>query len=580
MRNLCWFLLLLFLVAGGFAQSNSYLFVWAGDDAKKSSDFLAVLDADAKSPRYGQAVASVAVPGPSGTPHHTELEMPEGSFLLANAFESGRTMLFDLRDPLHPSLVTAFGDLDGYMHPHTYVRLANGHVLATFQYHGGHDPKSDGGGLVEFDEHGHLIRSSSAMDAAGKGELIRPYSLVVVPALDRVVSTNTSMHRKDDGVTRTVQVWRLSDLKLLRTIVLPTGPLGSENLLPGEPRLMADGKTVLVHTFRCGLYEMEGIDTERPSVRHLKTFDGKICAVPLRIGHYWIQTLFSAPALAAYDISDLAHVREVSRVTFDDGQKPHWIAADADGRRIVLNSGEYGDHRLFIVNFDPQTGALKLDEQFRDSGSDKPGVSMDGKSWPHGFHGDAYPHGTVFSLPAAAVKSAATTDIMGLYRRYTEAAIHFDIATLRAMTADDAVWTLFGQTLVGKEQVLGPNEFDAGMQTELEYSNAVVKGNAVEFELTERNCVLRALGTKELHHYVRFVFENSLVKRKELRKDSPTAKQLAPRQMELLVKWAREKHPDDFAKLSDSKGNTIYSRETGALTCKLVNEWAASKALD
>jgi hypothetical protein len=182
MRHLCCFVLLLSCAGRGYAQSSSYLFVWAGDDAKKSSDFLAVLDADAKSPHYGQVVASVAVPGPGGMPHHTEMEMPEDGFLLANAFESGRTMLFDLRDPLHPSLKTSFGDLDGYMHPHTYVRLPNGHVLATFQYHGGHEPKSDGGGLVEFDERGHFIRSSSAMDPAAKGELIRPYSLVVVPA--------------------------------------------------------------------------------------------------------------------------------------------------------------------------------------------------------------------------------------------------------------------------------------------------------------------------------------------------------------------------------------------------------------
>ena len=248
------------------------------------------------------------------------------------------------------------------------------------------------------------------MDAAAKGELIRPYSLVVVPALDRIVSTNTSMHYKSDGETRTVQVWRLSDLKLLRTLVLPPGPRGSEQQAPGEARLLADGKTVLVHTFSCGLYQMEGIDTDQPSVRHLKTFDGEQCDVPLRIGHYWVQTLSSVHSLSVYDISDLAHIREVSRVTFDDKQKPHWIAADADGRRIVLNSGEYGDHRLFIVNFDPKTGALTLDGHFRDAGSERPGVSMDGKSWPHGFRGDAYPHGTVFSRPAAAVKSASTRD--------------------------------------------------------------------------------------------------------------------------------------------------------------------------
>jgi hypothetical protein len=409
MRNICWFILFLCATVA-CAQSNSYLFVWSGDDAKQSNDFLAVLDADSKSPHYGQVVASVAVPGPTGTPHHTELEMPEDGFLLANAFESGRTMVFDLREPLHPSLVTSFGDLDGYMHPHTYVRLPNGHVLAAFQYHGGHEPKSDGGGIVELDERGHLIRSGSAMDAAAKSELIRPYSLVVVPALDRIVSTNMSMHFKSDGETRTVQIWRLSDLKLLRTLVLPPGPRGSEQEAPGEPSLLANGKTVLVHTFNCGLYQLDGIETDQPSVRNVKTFDGELCGVPLRIGHYWVQTLSSAHVLAAYDISDLAHIREVSRITFDGKQQPHWISPSEDGSRIVLNSGEYGDHRLFMVNFDTQTGTLTLDERFRDAGSAHAGVSMDGKSWPHGFHGDAYPHGTVFSRPGVATKGASVGD--------------------------------------------------------------------------------------------------------------------------------------------------------------------------
>jgi len=406
MRNLFRVVVLILCVARGYGQSNSYLFVWAGDDAKKSGDFLAVIDADSKSAHYGQAAASVAVPGPTGTPHHTEAAMPGDGFLLANAFESGRTMLFDLREPLHPSLVTSFGDLDGYMHPHTYVRLANGNVLGTFQYHGGHGPKADGGGLVEFDERGHLIRSGSAMDPAAKGELIRPYSLVVVPALDRIVSTNTSMHFKSDGETRTVQVWRLSDLKLLRTVVLPPGPRGTEQQAPGEPLLMADGKTVLVHTFFCGLYQMEGLDTDKPSAKLLKTFDGEQADVPLLMGHYWVQSLSSVHAVAAYDISDLSQIREVSRLTFDDKQKPHWISAEEGGRRIVVNSGEYGDHRLFMVNFDPQRGALSLDKTFRDAGSEQAGISMDGKSWPHGFKGDAYPHGTVFSRTGAIQSTA------------------------------------------------------------------------------------------------------------------------------------------------------------------------------
>lgn len=49
-------------------------------------------------------------------------------------------------------------------------------------------------------------------------------------------------------------------------------------------------------------------------------------------------------------------------------------------RRTVLNSGECGDYRLFVVHFDPQTGSLTLDKRFHDAGSENPGVSMDGKS--------------------------------------------------------------------------------------------------------------------------------------------------------------------------------------------------------
>jgi hypothetical protein len=50
---------------------------------------------------------------------------------------------------------------------------------------------------------------------------------------------------------------------------------------------------------------------------------------------------------------------------------------------MVLNSGEYGDHRLFMVNFDPKAGALTLDGRFRDASSERAGVSMDAKTWPH-----------------------------------------------------------------------------------------------------------------------------------------------------------------------------------------------------
>jgi hypothetical protein len=197
------------------------------------------------------------------------------------------------------------------------------------------------------------------------------------------------MH-EDEGSSRTIQIWRLRDLKLLQTIALPAPAGGKNNELPGEPVIAADGKSVLIHTFTCGLFEVEDIDT-KPTVRALRTFDDKFCGVPVRIGRYWVATLTKTHAVAVYDLST-PDVKEVSRVTLDDKQEPHWLSPDPSGRRLVFDSGEYGDHRIFIFDFDPATGALKLDEKFRDAGSDRPGISMDGKKW-----GDAFPHGAVFS---------------------------------------------------------------------------------------------------------------------------------------------------------------------------------------
>ena len=180
------FLVAVLVIAGACSRAASpgrYLFVWAGDSAAKASDFLAVIDANPSSPTYGSVVTSLPT-GAAGThPHHTEAEMPADGHLLANGFHAGRTWLFDLTEPRQPKIITSFGDLAGYSHPHTYLRLADGNVLATFQYkadsaapmtmpeHGG---MSLGGvhatgGLVEMDERGTLIRSGSAADAVHSG---------------------------------------------------------------------------------------------------------------------------------------------------------------------------------------------------------------------------------------------------------------------------------------------------------------------------------------------------------------------------------------------------------------------------
>ena len=87
-RALCSVFLICAIACRG-ASPDSYLFLWAGDAEHKASDFLAVIDANPRSPRYATVVASIPTGLPGSHPHHTELEMPAGGHLLANGFAAG-----------------------------------------------------------------------------------------------------------------------------------------------------------------------------------------------------------------------------------------------------------------------------------------------------------------------------------------------------------------------------------------------------------------------------------------------------------------------------------------------------------
>ena len=401
-------------------SAGEYLFVWAGDSAGAASDFLGVIDASPSSATYGSVIASLPT-GVAGThPHHTEAVLAANHHLLANGFHAGRTWLFDLSTPRTPKILTSFGDLGGLSHPHTYVRLPNGNVLATFQYDQSkadsvapassnaashmHDAMTSSGehttgGLVEMDERGTVIRTAAARDSAIPDRYIYPYSVLPIPAVDRALSTTTDMDEANKKATsQWVQLWRLSDLTLLKTISLPPGPRGDEQQFTGEPLLLSDGRSAYIHTFNCGLYLVRGLDGDEPRATFVKAFEGKNCGVPLITGHYWLQTVPDTHALVSLDISDPEHPREVATLELGDDEQPHWIAIDNTGRRIALNSAGAGTgNRLFMINFDPARGALTLDARFRDAGAERPGVSFTRKTWPHGFTGTAIPHGTVFS---------------------------------------------------------------------------------------------------------------------------------------------------------------------------------------
>lgn len=383
------------------ARESEYLYLWTGSGDSTAADFLAVLDLRrSDTGRYGSLVTTLAAPGLRSRPHHTEHEMPADGRLFANGYGSGRSFIFDLRDGARPKLAMEFEDRAGMSHPHSFLRLPSGNVLATFQMR--HDASGMGpGGLVELTPAGEVVRSSSA---AGHGVPpgLRPYSGAIVPAVDRVVTSTTDMDDKNPYHANQLQIWRLSDLALLHTITLPPGPRGDEADYTAEPRLLGDGRTVLVSTFNCGLYLVEGLEGAAPSGRLVASFPRKqdtYCAIPVVAGRYLVITVPALPGVVSMDVSDPANPREASRLVLDSTDVPHWISMEPTTRRIVITGYGALQHRVLMASFDSATGALGLDERFREAGATVPGFSMSGKTWPHGGTAAGVPHGAVFSRP-------------------------------------------------------------------------------------------------------------------------------------------------------------------------------------
>jgi len=378
------------MACDAIAADSRYLFVWAADADKQQSDFVAVVDANPASEAYGKVLATVEV-GLPAVAHHSEHRMPAGGHLFVNGFESGHSFVVDLRDPMVPRVVAHFTTVGQLSHAHSFERLPSGNVLATFQ--NGADGARITGGIAKLDPDGSVVGWASAARPGFPD--IRPYSLAVLPEIDRALTTSADMW--GEARSDAIQVWQISDLSLKHTLRLLPGPQGDEQFWPMEPRLMPDGETLLVNTAHCGLYEVFDVETNNPSVDHIYSFKhegGGGCSLPAVAEGLWIQTVRARNGLVSLDVSDPSNPREVAHLEFPDGEIPHWVAIEPNSRRIVVTGFGKMLNAVKMVVLDPSTGALEFDRAFGDDGT----LDFGRTNWPHGTTGAAIPHGSVFSV--------------------------------------------------------------------------------------------------------------------------------------------------------------------------------------
>jgi hypothetical protein len=386
---------------------SRYLFVWAMEAQKPHAseaalmsgdmgayrhemaggkDFLAVFDVGPDARPFGKLVATLPV-GDALMAHHTNYSLPPNDVLYANDWLGNRTYVFDLHDAAHPSLLREFGSEGKYQYPHSFEYLSNGHTLATFQYSGGFNQAP--GGLVELDAQGRVVRTSDAADSAADPN-IRPYSLAVSEKLDRVVTSSADM--MDAQPSHVAQVWRLSDLTLLATIPLPK-PGGTQAISAAdaidasEPRLLADGETVVVPTFNCGLFLMRDLGGDHPTLEHVYDLGYRVCEVPAVVGPYLVITAETGHAIVSLDMQDPEHPREVSRILMKPDEYPHWISVEPGGDRLAITGFGALNTYVRFATIDRETGQLALQPDRIDFT----------REWPDGWKGSAIPHGAVFS---------------------------------------------------------------------------------------------------------------------------------------------------------------------------------------
>ena len=376
-----------------------FLYVWAGTGAApawKGVNTLVVIDANPASPKYGTVINAITVDTAGRAPHHTEFELPKsgGRFFL-NDYGADRAYLVDFSDAANPRITARTEKVPGAHMMHSFARLPNGNIAATVQ-HGVDNGPGNPGGVAEIDESGKLLKYSSSIDPAFPGAKIRTYGITALPAIDRMVTTSSPMDT--ERTANVIQVWRMSDLKLLKTVPVPQGASDSAGVYPFEVRTLGDGRTVMLNTYYCGFYHITDLETDPKIERvmvmgHPKNIG---CSVPTIAGKFMVMPIAYAHRFATIDISDPAHPKEVMSLPMDSTFYPHWIARDPSSDRVVVTDQGDGIPMVMLGRFDASTGKIVWDERFRDAGATKAGVSFLNVMWPNGVKGKATPHGAVF----------------------------------------------------------------------------------------------------------------------------------------------------------------------------------------
>ena len=380
-------------------QRERHLFVWAGDQQRTRPDFLAVVDFDPRSERYGQVISTVPVPGPGASgnePHHVGLSS-DGRTLAAGGLLSvlkgqNEVFFFDVSRPVRPRFLSSADPPQSAITDEFYPLAEGGFLVTMMGGAAGHHP----GRVVEFDRQGQIV-AEHPHNLPDDG--FNPHGISVRPDLNLMItsdficpSTTLNAVPGNPDLRGSLRVWNFERRKIVRTIDIPgAGGTIDVHLIPGDRRGraftagMLDDKLYLVDT-RAGratpVFDFKTIaDGGWPQLIRM-TRDGKRLFITMNV----------AGRVAMFDTSDPEWPVLLSTLDLGADAGPHYLALTRDERRLVvsdyfLNEDDFGkvhregDHKIHVANV--KHDRLELDARF----------NLDFNT---AFESPARPHGLAF----------------------------------------------------------------------------------------------------------------------------------------------------------------------------------------
>ena len=359
---------------------EKYLYVWAGDQARKAADFLAVVDFDEASRTYGKLLTTVALPEPGASnnePHHVGLSS-DGKVLACGGLLSvlngqKEIFFFDLSDPARPKFLSAADPPKSAITDEFYALPTGGFLVTMMGGAEGHHP----GRVAEFDKDLKLVAEHPAEPPA---EGFNPHGLSVRPEIDLMVtsdficpSSTLASVAGDLALRGSVRVWDFKGRKIVRTIDMPgAGGTIDVRLVPGDPGRrgytagMIDDKLYLLDTTKGTARAVFDFATIAkggwPQLMRI-TRDGKRLFVSMNM----------AGKIAMFDTSDPEHPKLVKALDLGKDSGPHYLALTNDEKRLVVTdyflnedgAGKVhaeGDHKVHVAKV--SASDLALDTRF------------------------------------------------------------------------------------------------------------------------------------------------------------------------------------------------------------------------